>query len=63
LASGSDDGTVKLWRRESGEVLRTLVGYEREMYPVTSVAISPDGHWLADGNEFDTKLWDLRSMQ
>jgi WD40 repeat protein len=33
------------------------------MYPVTSVAISPDGRWLADGNEFDTKLWDLRSMQ
>jgi eukaryotic-like serine/threonine-protein kinase len=55
LASGSDDGTAKLWDVTTGQELLTLKGYSNT---VLSVAFSPDGQRLATGNDDGTAtLW------
>lgn len=45
IASGGDDGTVRLWDTETGALLATL---SREEGRVNAIAISPDGNSLAD---------------
>jgi len=46
---------VKLWEAATGRLLRSLEGHEGD---VTSVAISPDGRWLASGSVDGTvTLW------
>ena len=62
LASGSDDGTARLWdietRRQVGEPLRSRGGN------VWSVAFSPNGKILATGSDDGTvRLWDVESRQ
>ncbi|MBN1203082.1 MAG: WD40 repeat domain-containing protein [Anaerolineae bacterium] len=47
LASGSSDGTVKLWAAPGGELIQTLQGHSDT---VLSVAFSPDGTLLASGS-------------
>lgn len=44
LASGGDDGTVRLWRPADGALLRT---WEEPEYSVLSLAFSPHGQTLA----------------
>lgn len=59
LASGSDDGKVKLWDVTSGELLRTLDGHEGAIY---SVAFDPMGRTLASGgDDSSVRLWDTAS--
>jgi hypothetical protein len=60
LASGSHDGTVKLWNPESGQELFTLDGHARE---VTCVTFSPDGSRLAwSGTQGALLLADARPL-
>src|SRR5262249_41630168 len=59
LASGSYDGTVKLWEVATGRERGTLKGHEGAVY---SVAFAPDGHTIASGS-FDAtvRLWNLKT--
>jgi WD40 repeat protein len=57
LASGSFDGTIKLWDVATGKERATLKGHTGW---VRSVAYSPDSKTLASGSEDETiKLWDV----
>jgi WD40 repeat protein len=61
LASGSNDGTIKIWDTASGQVQRTLKGHSREVW---RVAFSPDGSRLASGSDDGTiQVWDTASGQ
>jgi WD40 repeat protein/serine/threonine protein kinase len=57
LASGSYDGTVKVWDAATGKEIRTLRGHGHE---VNAVAWSPDGTRLASASQDGpVKVWDV----
>jgi WD40 repeat protein len=57
LASGSWDGTVRLWDAATGETCATL----RHPTYVWELAFDPDGTWLATGcaQEARLRIWDV----
>jgi WD40 repeat protein len=58
LASGSRDGTVRVWD-VAGETLQT---FKKHTDLVSSVAFSPDGKHLVSGSHDRTlRVWDLRT--
>ncbi|MDE3258695.1 MAG: Ig-like domain-containing protein [Gemmatimonadota bacterium] len=60
LASGSDDGTLKLWNVATQTGVATLEGHTGG---VNSVAFSPDGATLASGSDDGTlKLWNVATQ-
>jgi WD40 repeat protein len=67
LATGSDDGTARIWDARTGLLLLELRGHLKPKVAVhspqvTSVAFSPDGTRLATAStDKTTKIWDART--
>jgi WD40 repeat protein len=61
LASGSEDGMVRLWETSTGRQLAALEGHTA---PAWSVALSADGQLLASGGgDGKVRLWEALSGQ
>jgi WD40 repeat protein len=60
LASGSEDGTVKVWDAAGGQLVGTLDGHAGGC---ASLAFSPDGARLAAGSDQGVILWDPHTGQ
>jgi len=60
-ATGSVDGSIRLWHTANGELKATLPGHIEE---TTDLAFSPDGQTLASlGHLESLKLWHLPTMR
>jgi WD40 repeat protein len=58
LTAGTGDGTVRFWDAHTGAELRPLQAHTQQ---VNSVAISPNGRWLATASkDKTTKVWKLK---
>jgi WD40 repeat protein len=61
IASGLDDGTVRIWNAVSFEELAKLEGHRGT---IRSVAFSPDGTHIASGSYDDTvRIWNAVSFE
>ena len=59
IVSGLENGSVKVWDRESGRLLKILEGHTRA---VRSVAISQDVKYIVSGSEDKSvKVWERES--
>lgn len=59
IASSGEAEAIRLWDRESGDLIGTLPGHSER---VIALAFSPDGKWLASCSTDGTvKVWDYRA--
>jgi WD40 repeat protein/serine/threonine protein kinase len=59
VASGGQDGTVRLWEFDTGRERHRLAGHADA---VRAVALSPDGQWvLSGGADRTARLWQVKT--
>ena len=66
LASGGVDGYVKIWRVSDGTLLKALPIGDSLFPHVLAVVFSPDGQFIAGGNEFGlltVNVWRVSDYQ
>jgi WD40 repeat protein len=57
IATGSTDGSVKLWETNSGKQIKAII---KHPHPITSMSFNPNGKLLAVGLESGViALWDI----
>jgi WD40 repeat protein/energy-coupling factor transporter ATP-binding protein EcfA2 len=61
LASGGDDGSIRLWDMRTNKRLTVL--HDTSFTAIEAVAFSPDGKTLAAGGYNGLQLWDVRTHQ
>lgn len=60
LATGSDDGSIRVWDVESGKSLATLPNQpEAQARAVRALAFAPSGKALASASDRSIRLWDV----
>ncbi len=61
IASGGNDRTIKIWRTDDGQLVRTMTGHTSA---INVIAFSPQGHYLATGaSDGKIKIWDWQIGQ
>ncbi len=60
LVCGSEDSTIKVWELSTGNEIHTLTAHSNF---VNSIAISPDGKFVASVGGDIVKLWELSTGQ
>ena len=61
VASGSRDGSIKLWNVRTGQVVDTIDGQSGTVW---SIAFSPDGSTLASGGlDHSVRLWETATRR
>jgi WD40 repeat protein len=60
LATGSWDGTVRIWDVATGKRRAKLVGHGNG---VAALVVAPDGTWLAAGGAGPTRIWDTATWE
>jgi WD40 repeat protein len=61
LASGGDDGVVRIWDAHTGQQLQQLQQLTAPPGKVDSLAYAPDGATLASGGKDGAvRIWDAR---
>ena len=58
IASGSGNGTIRLWNANTGEFIKYLEGHTKS---VNSVVFSPNGNTLISTGEDGACLWDVNT--
>ena len=61
IVTASADSTVKIWDVRSS-FKHPIYSFEQHQGTVNSVAISPDGNWIASGGDDGSlKIWEIGS--